>query len=479
MNGQGQQNPSTMSLPFQGTSVTPTFSSTTAPYPSQPYLDQRMYYSYEPDPTRLIYEAIDPYYGSHSMPSLQSNTNNGISKAHPSGLSRFQHLRTSVQVISTQTSRAFHSPEYSGKLLGTQDGTGRSASPQFDDLACPLYFSDSSLNCAPSMSYNEDANFVMKRYDHDLHSNNNGKRLFSQKYFQNNPEHGQMTIPPPFQVQTPPKLNSSIPRELPLDWVDSDFDLQVDQGLPFFHRNNGQRSNLGIAKFQKKASPSTVEPFVFSLLQENNDGEKESVGIEKFQKKHLPSTIEPFDFPFEQENSDGVMASQGIEKFQKKRGPSTLKPLDFYFVQENNVLPSNHTTEDFEISFQNESNEDFPKDFPLKYPVPVAVMEEPLRQIHETKTNDMGGNAERELLNTTREMHDNSPSVSSQKPRAFQQQIRFFNEGVEVDMKNRPLPRPSSLDSMESSTERESDDDDVNLTGKTSMWAIQSCNESK
>jgi hypothetical protein len=409
MNGQGQQNPSTMSLYFHGTSVTPSLSSTAAaPYPSQLCLEQPIYYSFEPDQSRLSYDAVEVYHRSHVNPFLQNNTRDGVLEAQPIGLARFQQIPKSVQVSCTQKGRTFQSPQYSEKFLGAQEGHVSYSSPPFDHFGSPLPCTDSNLSFVPSEMCNGDETYVTKRFGLDLYPNANSKRLFTQKYFQNNLEQGQMTISTPFQVQSPPKLNSSIPPELAFDWDHSDFDPQVGQDLPFSRGNDGQYSN------------------------------------------------------------------PGIEKFQQKRRPSTVKRFDCSFLQENNTVP------DFEVSFHKMGNEGSDKEFGREQPVPddVHLMEIPFCQFHGSQTIEVRDNAGRELLNKKQEIHDSYPSVRRRKPQAFTQQIRFFNEGIEVDFDNRPLPRLNSLDSMASSIESlgssqrkpKESDDDVDLAGNTSMW---------
>ena len=68
------------------------------------------------------------------------------------------------------------------------------------------------------------------------------------------------------------------------------------------------------------------------------------------------------------------------------------------------------------------------------------------------------------------------PIVRRPKPFVGPNQIRFFNEGIEVDIKNQPLPRPHSsvtakvnVDTALQQNDFDSNDD-FDLLGKTTLW---------
>jgi hypothetical protein len=69
------------------------------------------------------------------------------------------------------------------------------------------------------------------------------------------------------------------------------------------------------------------------------------------------------------------------------------------------------------------------------------------------------------------------PRVCHEKPCTLPHAIRFFNEGIEVDSENRPVPRPNSHDlsasfySLRSHDRSQNDsDDELGLEGKISIW---------
>ena len=72
--------------------------------------------------------------------------------------------------------------------------------------------------------------------------------------------------------------------------------------------------------------------------------------------------------------------------------------------------------------------------------------------------------------------HMEYPIVRRPKPFVGPNQIRFFNEGIEVDIKNQPLPRPHSsvtakvnVDTALQQNDFDSNDD-FDLLGKTTLW---------
>jgi hypothetical protein len=226
---------SAMSPAFHGTSVTPSFTGTVTPHPSEPYFEQTKY-SFEPDAARFshLHDAVEQHHGNLVLPFFQNSNpaSNYIFDARPSGLARFQHQPVSGRLNGTPRNRAFFSPSYQ---------SNRSA----DDFISPSQLQNSISSFAPYFGHFGDETYFDKRDGSNSYPNTTSRRLASLDNFHNSEE----------------GLTSSVPTELLVDSVHSDIGTGFSKGSPFPRRNDGQVSSSGILRFQNKRLSSKLKLF--------------------------------------------------------------------------------------------------------------------------------------------------------------------------------------------------------------------------
>ena len=270
-------------------------------------------------------------------------------------------------------------------------------------------------------------------------------------------------------------------------------DLNVD--VDFFH-------NLGIPS--EKSNPLTFEEpsqrhsnISNQCVHPFGEYKYRTFQPHKIHQSHDPSSMAPSSYQAIQESTDSFTEVPMSNYLSVHFGVPTVQNSEHSFAAESNNfappyrdhhIPRHDTTshpEVMNISDRIQNHQEKPvsminngRDYSANTDISLTVS---ANASTEMGTTSSGLLPESRFAMSSSPDHIEYPIVRHPQPFTVQNQIRFFNEGLEVDISNRPLSRqnctPSSIEKinqvdMAFSLQNNDNDsnDDFDLVGKTSLW---------